>query len=85
MRSQPNSTLLKAGFPKRNSPLIPRRTRYYSAMKKWIDPVKNQPAKDETLNTPGDFGEFTALMRKIVNKREEEPKTPSVSPVPDAS
>jgi hypothetical protein len=54
-------------------------------MKKWIDPVKNQPAKDETLNTPGDFGEFTALMRKIVNKREEEPKTPSVSPVPDAS
>ena len=50
-------------------------------MKKWIDPVKNHPAKESTLNTEGNFSEFTDLMRKIVNK----PKQPSASPVPDAS
>ena len=53
-------------------------------MKKWIDPVKNQPPKESTLNTPGDFGKFTDLMRKIVNKKEENSK-PSSSRVPDAS
>jgi len=52
--------------------------------KKWIDPVKNQPAKESTLNTTGDFGAFKDLMRKIVNKKEESPK-PSSSRVPDAS
>ena len=58
---------------------------YHSRMaKKWIDPVKDQPAKESTLNTTGDFGEFTALMRKIVNKQEEKPK-PSASPDPVAS
>jgi len=54
-------------------------------MKKWTDPVKNQPAKESTLNTTGDFGKFTDLMRKIVNKKEESPKRPSASRVPDAS
>jgi len=53
-------------------------------MKKWTDPVKNKPAKESTLNTTGDFGEFTALMRKIVNKQEEKPKSSS-SPDPVAS
>jgi len=54
-------------------------------MKKWTDPVKNQPAKESTLNTPGNFSEFTNLMRKIVNKQEEKPKPASSSPDPAAS
>lgn len=54
-------------------------------MKKWTDPVKNQPAKESTLNTEGDFGEFTELMRKIVNKREDKPKPSSSSHGPAAS
>jgi hypothetical protein len=54
-------------------------------MKKWTDPVKNRPAKKETLNTRGDFCVFTDLMRKIVNKREEKPKPSSASRVPDVS
>jgi hypothetical protein len=43
--------------------------------KKWIDPVK-RPASPETLQTPGDFGRFTEVMRKIVEK----PKTASPGP-----
>ena len=54
-------------------------------MKKWIDPVKNRPAKESTLAVRGDFREFTEIMRKIVNKREEKPKQDSASRVPDAS
>lgn len=54
-------------------------------MKKWTDPVKNRPAKESTLSTRGDFREFTDLMRKVVNKREEKPKPSSASRVPDAS
>jgi hypothetical protein len=37
---------------------------------KWVDPVKDHKAKEATLNTRGDFQEFTALMRRIVNKKE---------------
>lgn len=54
-------------------------------MKPWINPVKNRPAKESTLNTKGNFGEFTELMRKIVNKQEEKPKPVSSSRVPGAS
>jgi hypothetical protein len=43
--------------------------------KPWVDPAK-QPPKPETMNTPGDFGKFTDLMRKIVEK----PKTASHGP-----
>ncbi len=46
--------------------------------KKWEDPAK-RPPKPETMNTPGDFGAFTDLMRKIVEK----PK--AASPGPRAS
>jgi hypothetical protein len=35
----------------------------------WKNPVKNQPAKESTLNTRGDFQEFTELMRRIVHKK----------------
>jgi hypothetical protein len=45
---------------------------------KWEDPAK-RPPKPETMNTPGDFGVFTDLMRKIVEK----PK--AASPGPRAS
>jgi hypothetical protein len=34
--------------------------------KPWVDPVKSHRAKDSTMNTPGDFGQFTNLMRKLV-------------------
>jgi hypothetical protein len=54
-------------------------------MKKWVDPVKNRPAKESTMNTRGDFREFTELMKRIVTKREEKPKPVSSSPVPDVS
>jgi hypothetical protein len=33
----------------------------------WKDPAK-LPPKKETMNTPGDYGRFTDLMRKIVEK-----------------
>jgi hypothetical protein len=46
--------------------------------KEWSDPAKQAP-KPETMNTPGDFGRFTDLMKKVVEK----PK--SVSRVPAAS
>lgn len=60
--------------------------RYYQPMtKKWIDPVKNQSAKESTLNTPGNFDEFTELMRRIVNKQEKTPTPPAASPGPVAS
>jgi len=44
--------------------------------KKWEDPAKHPP-KPETMNTPGDFGAFTDLMRKIVPAK---PKTASPGP-----
>lgn len=59
--------------------------RYYESMKKWIDPVKDQPAKESTLDTPGDFQEFTELMRKIVNKQEKTPTSSAVSHGPVVS
>jgi hypothetical protein len=49
------------------------RLRYHTRMtarpkpKTWVNPVKNHPPKAETLNTPGDFGKFTELMKKVVN------------------
>jgi hypothetical protein len=55
-----------------------------SKPRKWVDPVKNRPARESTLNTTGSFSEFAEFMRKIVNKREEKPK-PSSSRAPDAS
>jgi hypothetical protein len=40
-----------------------------TANEKMVDPVKNHPAKESTMNTRGDFREFTELMKKIVTKR----------------
>jgi hypothetical protein len=48
-------------------------------MKKWTDPVKNRPAKDETLATRGDFAEFTENMRKLMKvKPHRDPLPPSL-------
>jgi hypothetical protein len=44
--------------------------------KQWKDPAK-RPPKTETMNTPGDFGAFTDLMRKIVPAK---PKVASPGP-----
>jgi hypothetical protein len=33
---------------------------------KWQDPAK-RPPKPETMNTPGDFGQFTELMKTLVS------------------
>jgi len=53
---------------------------------KWKDPVKGISPRKETLDAPGDFGEFTATMRRIISKRPEpEASKPSASRVPDAS
>jgi hypothetical protein len=46
-----------------------------SAKPRWVDPVKNRPAKESTMNTRGDFGEFTTLMKKVVSKPESPLKT----------
>jgi len=48
-------------------------------MKQWVDPVKNKPAKDSTLDIRGSFEDFTNIMRKIITKREEETKPSSSS------
>ena len=53
--------------------------------KTWHDPVR-RPAKQSTLDTPGDFKKFTELMRKVVSiPPERGKKSPSSSRVPDAS
>lgn len=46
--------------------------------KPWVNPVKNHPPKESTLKTPGNFREFTELMKKVVNGK-------PASRVPDAS
>jgi len=46
--------------------------------KPWIDPAK-QPAKPETMNTPGNFEAFTNLMRKIVDKPKPASHGPAAS------
>jgi hypothetical protein len=51
--------------------------------KQWKDPVKGHPAKESTMNTRGDFGQFTELMKRVVSrKQEEKPKPVSSSRVP---
>jgi hypothetical protein len=53
-------------------------------MKKgWVDPTKRPPL-ESTMQTPGNFQDFTNLMRKIVNKPKPKPSSSS-SRVPDAS
>jgi hypothetical protein len=47
---------------------------------KWSDPVKGQPASEETLNMRADFGHFQDVMRKIVKARPKD-----VSPAPARS
>jgi hypothetical protein len=46
--------------------------------KPWIDPAK-QPPKPETMNTPGDFRQFTDTMRTML-KAKPEKKPLSASP-----
>jgi hypothetical protein len=54
----------------------------HSRMKKpWKNPVKGVPAKESTMSTQGNFGQFTELMKRVVEKKS---KT-SASRVPDAS
>jgi hypothetical protein len=53
--------------------------------KQWKNPV-DRPAKQSTMDTPGDFGKFTELMRKVVSTPPQKvKKQPSSSRVPDAS
>jgi hypothetical protein len=57
-------------------------------MKKWVNPVKNRPAKESTLNTRGDFEQFIELMKRAVNAPKPEEKRPKPVPssrVPDVS
>jgi hypothetical protein len=51
---------------------------------KWRDPVKDVPAKPETLAITGDFGKFTDLMKRVVKvrpPREAKPTSASLGPV----
>jgi len=53
--------------------------------KPWQNPV-DRPAKQETMDTPGDFGAFKDLMRKVVSVPPQPvKKRPSASHGPDAS
>jgi len=55
--------------------------------KPWKDPLK-RPAKQSTMETPGDFAQFTELMRRVVKvrpPREEKPTPASASPGPAVS
>jgi hypothetical protein len=49
--------------------------------KQWQDPAK-RPASEKTLQTQGDFGRFTDVMKQIVNKK---PGAKTTSPGPVAS
>jgi hypothetical protein len=51
-------------------------------LSKWDDPAKRTP-KPETMETPGDFAEFTENMRRLM-KAKPAPK-PSASRVPASS
>jgi hypothetical protein len=52
--------------------------------KQWKNPVKDIPAKESTMNTKGDFGAFTDLMKRVVKTPAKTPK-PSSSRAPAAS
>jgi hypothetical protein len=57
--------------------------RHENPKKWWVDPVKNVPARKDTLDTPGSFTEFGTVMRRIVNKHEGRKRPrPSASRVP---
>ena len=50
----------------------------------WRDPVKNAPAKPETMSTEGNFDAFRDLMRRVVKvktPRAEKPTSASRAPV----
>jgi hypothetical protein len=49
----------------------PERAKKPVRPKRWVNPVKNQPAKNSTLDIKGDFQEFTDLMRRIVINKSE--------------
>ena len=54
----------------------------------WKNPVKGVPAKESTMNTEGDFGDFTELMRSVVlvqPQRSNEKRTIHASLVPAVS
>jgi hypothetical protein len=53
--------------------------------KQWKNPL-NHPAKQSTMDTPGDFAQFKDLMRTVVSAPPQQvKKQPSASHVPDAS
>jgi hypothetical protein len=52
--------------------------------KTWKNNPVSRPAKESTLNTEGDFGKFTELMKRVVHVRpsKDKPKAASSSHVP---
>lgn len=56
-----------------------QRRQVESSATKWADPVKNSPAKESTMNTPGDFGQFKELMRKVVERKPSSSHDPASS------
>jgi hypothetical protein len=51
--------------------------------KRWKNPI-NRPAKQSTLETPGDFAQFTEIMKKVIKVRPpKEAKQPTASASPD--
>jgi hypothetical protein len=53
---------------------------------RWEDPVRGRAPKESTMQTEGDFSQFTALMKRVVKIRPpREAKPISASPGPAAS
>jgi hypothetical protein len=50
--------------------------------RRWVDPVKGKPASEETLNTRGNFADFTEAMKKLMKVK---PEKKSASPGPVSS
>jgi hypothetical protein len=68
-----NSPGLAPGFRFRVSQFYREDRVYNRSMKStpksaWIDPAK-RPPKPETMNTPGNFGQFTETMRKLLKAK----------------
>jgi hypothetical protein len=63
------------GYWSRGVTISDMRTR---PIKRWDDPAK-RPPKSETMNTPGDFRQFTESMRTML-KAKPEKKPLSASP-----
>jgi len=56
-----------------------------SEKSRWRNPVKDVPAKPETLKIEGNFDAFRDLMKRVVKVKPPRAEKPTASPAPVAS